>query len=68
MRFVETRSHIIHHFTFFISLLSVGKKIRCNDSDVKNATIIRVNSFRLRKYSFVFGVAYLENHVIRANS
>ena len=40
----------------------------CNDSYVKNATIIRVNSLRLRKYSFIFGVAYLENHVIRANS
>ena len=37
----------------------------CNDSDVKNTTIIRVNSFRLRNK---FGVAYLENHVIRANS
>ena len=49
-------------------MFSDGKKIRCNDSDVKNATIIRVNSFRLRKNSFIFGVAYLENHVIRANS
>ena len=49
-------------------MFSDGKKIRCNDSDVKNATIIRVNSFRLRKNSFIFGVAYLENHVIRDNS
>ena len=49
-------------------ILSNGKKIMYNDSDVKNATIIRVNSFRLRKYSFIFDVAYLENHVIRDNS
>ena len=40
----------------------------CNDSDVKKATIIRVNSFRLRKNSSIFSVSYLENHVIRANS
>ena len=31
----------------------------CNDSDVKNATIIRVNSFRLRKKIVLYSVFHI---------